>query len=176
VEIVTNVDNREKFIGQKRNELLRAARGDYTVFIDDDDMWFPGSVAEVLKGCDAKCDVMAINGTMNWFREKKAEQFIIAVGNEFVKDSNGVYLRFPNHITPMKRVIAMKSAFPNKSFFEDFEWAKALNDMDLYRDEYKIIPPVYNYRFDSAKNANHYAKHQGKLVDKDTIKREYPKH
>ena len=38
VELLANIDNGEKTIGCKRNELLNAAKGQYVVFIDDDDI------------------------------------------------------------------------------------------------------------------------------------------
>ena len=38
VEMLAVCDSGEKTIGAKRNELLEAAKGDYVVFVDDDDM------------------------------------------------------------------------------------------------------------------------------------------
>ena len=38
VEVVINRDNGEKSIGEKRNELLKEATGEYVCFVDDDDM------------------------------------------------------------------------------------------------------------------------------------------
>lgn len=38
IEVIVEKDNREKKIGAKRNKLLQKATGDYSVFIDDDDI------------------------------------------------------------------------------------------------------------------------------------------
>src|SRR3990172_9946081 len=64
VEVICNVDNKQKTTGQKRNELLQAARGKYISFIDDDDWVADYYVEEILKAAQSDCDVMAINGVM----------------------------------------------------------------------------------------------------------------
>lgn len=48
VEIRLNRDDGTKPLGVKRNELLRAARGRYIAFIDDDDQVDPGYMADIL--------------------------------------------------------------------------------------------------------------------------------
>ena len=131
--------------GAKRQKLIERAKGDYVVFIDDDD-WVPDYyVSEMLAGCSSGLDCMAINGIMTtdglhetkWYLGKDFK-------NEDRREGNKtVYYRHTNHITAVKREIALKAGFPNKSNAED----KYYSDRLQLKTEYKIERPMYHYRF-----------------------------
>ena len=62
VEILVEIDNGEKSIGTKRNLLLERAKGDYIVFIDDDDMISDTYVSRILECIDkSQPDVIGIH-------------------------------------------------------------------------------------------------------------------
>lgn len=131
--------------GKKRQLLLQMAKGDYVVFIDDDD-WVPDYyISEMLNACASGCDCVAINGIMTtdglhetkWYLGKDFK-------NEDRREGNKtVYYRHTNHITAVKREIALKAGFPNKSNAED----KYYSDRLQLKTEYKIERPMYHYRF-----------------------------
>lgn len=131
--------------GAKRQQLLSEAIGDYIVFIDADD-WVPDYyVSEMLKACMSGADCFAINGIMTtngdhetkWFISKNFQNKDVREGNKMV------YYRRTNHITGVKRSIALAAGFPDKSNAED----KYYSDRLVLRSEYKIEPPMYTYRF-----------------------------
>lgn len=149
VEILTNVTkasiNGGPSTGEKRQSLLTRAQGDYIVFIDSDDMVPSYYVEEMLKGCDSGADCFAINGTMTtdgrdeirWFISKDYQNVDAYIGG--VK----VYHRRTNHITGVKRPVALRAGFPNKSNAED----KSYSDRLVLTSEFKIERPMYHYRY-----------------------------
>lgn len=145
VEILINSDSREKTTGQKRNELLQQAKGDYVWFIDDDDELYPGAINAVLEAAKKKPDCMAINGTMTT-NGRNEERWFIAINNTYEK-RNGIYYRYPNHITPIKRELAIKIKYPDKTLGEDFDYATALKKAKLLKKEEVIRLPVYHYQY-----------------------------
>ena len=61
-EVLVSIDNRQKKISDKRNELLDRAKGEYVVFIDDDDLVSSYYIAELLKAIEAKPDCVGFDG------------------------------------------------------------------------------------------------------------------
>ena len=150
VEILTDIDRGEKIIGQKRNDLLNRAKGDYIVFIDDDDWVYPCYVKEILKALKTNPDSLAICGHMTTDGANQ-EQWFISIEHEWVR-TNGIYYRFPNHITPVKREHALKVKFPTINCHEDYQYGLGLRGH--LKTEVKIEEPVYHYRY-STKNKSY---------------------
>lgn len=148
VEVLTNIDNGEQHTGAKRQELLERAIGDYIVYVDDDDSVYPCYISEMLKACDSGADCFAINGIMTtngqdliqWFISKDYEDVTVKDGRR------KYYQRFTNHITAVKRSIALQAGFPlDKSNAEDKAYSMGLRGK--LHTEYKIEPPLYHYDF-----------------------------
>lgn len=140
--------------GTKRNRLIEQAKGKYIVFIDADDEVPDYYIEEILKGAESDCDCMAINGVITtngqdeykWYISKD-NPYIDSVDN----DGNKIYLRYPNHITPIKREIAIQVKFPDKFIQEDYEWATEIHKRELIQTEYTIDKPMYHYKFSTIK-------------------------
>lgn len=150
VEIISDTaDVGVKTTGQKRNDLLNSARGEYVWFIDDDDWISDTAISDILEGIKSNPDSFAINGTYTE-NGQNLKQWFIAKDLEYCADwSTGkeVYLRPPNHITPMKKSIALQIGFPNKSNAEDYDFCMRLKESCLIKTEYKIDKPIYEYRY-----------------------------
>lgn len=131
--------------GSKRQGLLLQATGDYVVFIDADDWVYDYYIDEMLTACASGADCFAINGIWTqdgqhetqWFLSKDLQNVDVKVGNKTV------FHRHTNHITGVKREIALRAGFPDKSNAED----KFYSDRLILTSEYKIEPPLYHYRF-----------------------------
>ena len=138
-----------KTTGQKRNDLINSAQGEYVWFIDDDDMILPNAISLVLAALENKPDALAINGFMTTNGEEKRNWYI-SKDNPYTTDySTGeeVYLRSTNHITPIKREIAKIIKFEDKSNFEDYAFCMELKKFNLIKTEVEIKEPIYHYRF-----------------------------
>lgn len=145
VQIIVNEDNKQKTTGKKRQELLLQAKGDYVVFIDDDDWVHDWYIEEMLKACDSGADCFAINGTMTTDGQHET---VWKISKDYqnenrIEGNKTVYYRHTNHITGVKRHIALNAGFPDKSNAED----KYYSDRLILRTEYKIEKPMYIYRF-----------------------------
>lgn len=131
-------------IGTKRNKLLRQAKGDYIVFIDDDDEVSKNYIQLILEACKLNPDCIGISGiiTTNGANER---QWHISKDYERWYELDRVYYRTPNHISPVKRELALKAGFPEIQFGEDAEYSRRL--LPLLKTEVKIPGNLYHYKY-----------------------------
>lgn len=151
VEICVSIDDKERTTGSKRNELMSLAKGEYLIGHDDDDdppSWY---IEELLIACKSGADCFAISGVITtdgkdekrWFISKDLDYKAIVDS-----DGRGAYHRYTNHITAVRRDIALQIKFPDQVFGEDYQWATDLKNSGLLKTEYKIDRfPMYHYKF-----------------------------
>lgn len=135
--------------GEKRNNLLTKARGEYAAFIDDDDLVSPDYLERIcpLLYCDV--DVVGMEGVMTtngvnprrFIHSRKYDHwFSEGVGNATV------YYRCPNHLNPVKAALARKVGFPKLNNKEDQDYSSRL--YPLLKTEMMLgAPPIYVYRY-----------------------------
>ena len=151
VEVLINCDGGELPTGTKRNILLGQAAGKYSVFVDDDDKLPDYYIEEILKAAESDADCFSISGIMTTHGLNE-QYWNISKDFEYrtLKDFQGKesFERFPNHITPMKRAIAVQFKFPDIYIFEDYQWACAIRQSGLIKTEFRIDKhPMYHYDF-----------------------------
>ena len=150
VEIVTDCDRGERSTGAKRNDLVMRAQGKYVVHIDDDDEVAPDYISEILTAAVADMDCITFDGWMTTNGQRPID-FDIALNNPYIEstrpDGTKYYLRWPNHISVIRREIAIQVPFPDKYQYEDFEWSKELHDRGLLKTSIKINKKLYHYVF-----------------------------
>lgn len=145
--------NQDKTTGWKRNWLLRECNAEYCWFVDDDDMIMKDALKEILESLKDNPDALAINGIMTTDGVNERKWFI-SKDNPYIADySTGeeIYLRYTNHITPMRTSIAAQIGFKDVSNFEDKDFADRLKESGLIKKEVKVDIPVYHYKY-STKN------------------------
>jgi hypothetical protein len=127
VEIHLDLDGGEKSVGEKRDQLLRRARGCYIAFIDDDDMVVPDYIADILRAIthnpDADCIVFAgrleVDGVY-------AGPFDYSISHKKYYQRGNQYFRTPNHLCPVKRELALQTGFKPMKCGEDTDYAQRL--------------------------------------------------
>lgn len=142
VEMLANIDNGEKTIGAKRNELLEAAQGEYVIFVDDDDMVSPFFVSQILTAIKHNPDCCGIEGIITQ-KNIGPKKFIHSIQYQDWFEKDEVYYRCPNHLNPIKRQIALEAKFPNQSWQEDKEFSARLKGK--LKTEVYIKEPLYFY-------------------------------
>lgn len=143
VEILIEKDNGKKSIGNKRQTLLEDAKGEYVVFIDDDDDIADSYIENILSAVQLKPDCIGFRGR-------------IKVGQDMLLFTNSLSIRkkmFINrehfshicHINPVRKDIASKFKFVDRFFGEDKMWLDPLLSSGLLKKEVFIDEEMYFY-------------------------------
>jgi glycosyltransferase involved in cell wall biosynthesis len=139
--------------GEKRQRLIEQAKGEYVCFIDDDDMIEPSYIQDILVAISHRPDVVGFKGWM-FTNGKNKTEWIISNSlpyEDALISGRKVYLRYPNHLSPVKREIALKIGYPPITQREDYEYAKKLKQSGLIKTETFIDKNLYVYHFNSRK-------------------------
>jgi len=147
IELLIN-HNETDNVGKKRNVLLQEAKGKYVVFVDSDDEISYNYVSLIIEACKSDADCIGINGTITTNGTDERKWFISKeYGSWHFRDN--IYYRTPNHISPVKRELALLAGFPEISHGEDFAYSMAL--LPFLKTETIIEQPIYHYRYDNRK-------------------------
>ena len=162
VEIIVNVDDRQKSVGQKRNEILEQAKGKFVCFIDDDDNIDEDYINIIMKIIreNPELDCIGFSG-MYYINGNPA--MIFKHANEYgghYKDDEGIQYRPINHLNPTRTEIARKIRFPEKNFGEDSDYCDRLLESGLLKNEIIIHDKImYHYLWDSQETATQQGMH-----------------
>jgi glycosyltransferase involved in cell wall biosynthesis len=129
-------------IGAKRNRMLQSAKGEYVVFVDDDDLVTPDYVSKIFSGMGADC--IGISGIMT-VDGRDMKQWHISKQYGSWREENGVYLRTPNHISPVRREIALRVGFPEIEHGEDYAYSMGI--LPLLKTENIVKGNIYHYKY-----------------------------
>jgi hypothetical protein len=141
IEVSISFDNREKRIGTKRQELLQAAKGKYSSFVDDDDMitdaYFEDAVSTI-KGGFHCC---RLRGQMNQYT------FTHSIDNRLDMPMciGDVFIRPPNHLNIILTGVGSLISFKNVSRGEDLDWTIRLAQTGWLQTEYQSDPSRIHY-------------------------------
>lgn len=149
IEVLVDLDSKERTTGKKRQALLEKSKGKYIVYVDDDDKPSDYYIEEMLKAADSDMDCAAINGHMttngadpiDWRISKDYDTATV------FEAGKKVYLRHTNHITIVRREIALEAGFNDVSNAEDGYYSGRLKGK--LNTEYRIEKPMYHYRYSS---------------------------
>lgn len=142
VELILNVDTGKKTIGEKRNELIQKAKGEYSCFIDDDDMVSDDYIHRILTAIKKhNPDCCGIEGYI--YETKKPKLFIHSIKyNEWTYSIN-TYYRYPNHLNPIKTELIKNVGFENISHGEDKIFSDKIKN--ILKTEVYIKGVIYHY-------------------------------
>lgn len=146
VEIVSLLDGGERSTGAKRNVLVERARGDFVVSVDDDDDVSRSYVRLIVDALKARPGIhcIGIKG-LRFFRGEQPRVFIYSTQFKEYRTENGVYLRPPHHLNPIRREIALRYKFEDISYSEDADLAMRMcRDRVLQRESF-IDEIIYYY-------------------------------
>lgn len=148
VEIITALDNKQITVGAKRQKLLNIAKGEYVCFIDDDDTILDGYIPLILKACESKPDCIGFDGYITTNRANK-QLFEISKDFKTWYTKDNIHYRTPNHLSPVKRNIAILAGFQDKQKGEDAAYSNKI--LPMLNTEVKINEQLYYYNFDTTK-------------------------
>ncbi len=138
VEILTALDNKQYSTGYKRNVLLIHAAGDYVVFLNDDTRPADYYIEELMKAAENNTDCIGLSGY-----DSKGIKFFISKDYQNITvqaDGEQQYLKTTNHMSPVKKSIALKAYFPNSSNGETEEYTRRI--LPYLKTEFIIEKPL----------------------------------
>lgn len=148
IEVLAFSDNKKRTIGEKRDALVKMAKGKYIMFVDDDDELL--SVNEIYEAaCKHDVDVITFKQEC---RNTDGSTFIVdfGLGNkiEHNVDENGNYTdckRPPFHVCAWNSIYAAYD-FPAVNYAEDWGWVKQFVHVAI--NEFHIDKVLCKYNFD----------------------------
>lgn len=147
VEIL--VESGDAPTGVKRNRLLERSVGNFVAFVDDDDWVCHDYVKRIIEAVETNpdADCVELTGVITSNGERP-EVFHHSVEHDKWETVDGRHLRYPNHLNPVRRELALQAGFPPVSYVEDRAYSDKLRP--LVKTEAKIGPePLYFYWFRS---------------------------
>ncbi len=141
VEILVSIDNGKLTTGEKRNQLLESAAGDYISFVDDDDLVSEDYISKILAAIKSLADCCGFRGEMSNRKGKFVFIHSLQFRSWFTKDE--VYYRCPNHLSPVKRELALATGFLDTMVGEDKDFSYRL--LPLLKTEEFISGILYYY-------------------------------
>lgn len=142
VEHLVLIDNKRRTVGEKRDALLRSARGNYVAFMDDDDEPFLEYIARLVEAAKQKPDVITFRQHATYNGLESEVHF--RLGQENGKfNPGGITLRNAWHVCAWRRTLAIMSSFPASNYGEDWAFAAPLCAMPNLSEVH--IPHVLHY-------------------------------
>lgn len=143
VELIFISDNKEISIGSKRQMLLDLAKGDYVVFIDDDDWVSDTYVTDILSAIATNPDCVGFDILCTTDGQDK-QLARASMQYKWADNVDGFrYVRKTYHKTPVKREIALAAGFEDLRFGEDYNYSMRLK----VKTEVLIPKVLYFYRY-----------------------------
>ena len=148
VELLTNVDNREKSVGEKRNELIDKAQGKYCCFIDDDDDVDEDYFVEIEKALKAFPDTDCCSLIGKYYKNGEyVKPFHHSMRYKHYSEDVNSFYRPPNHLNPILTGFVKRIRFPIKNHGEDTDFSLNLSKSNIIQKEVTISKPLYFYYF-----------------------------
>ena len=150
IEVLFDIDNRQKSVGQKRNDLVARAKGKYCCFIDDDDQITPLYFTEIQRALQTKPDCVSMLG-MFYENGQVVKPFLHTLDCKVYHEDQEAFYRPPNHLNPILTGFVKRVGFPAKNFGEDTDFAMRLCNSNLLQSEGQVEEPIYHYFYVSNK-------------------------
>ena len=144
IEILTDVDDRQKTIGQKRNDLVARAKGKYCCFIDDDDQVSKYYFREIEQALKDKPDCVTLLG-MFYENGRLIKPFVHSIDTDKYMEDEEAFYRPPNHLNPILTGLVKRVGFPTKNWGEDTDFAMRM--VGLLTTQGLVQSIIYHYYY-----------------------------
>ena len=152
VQILWLGDNKSISVGEKRNNLLGLAKGQWVCFVDDDDEILDGYVNNILRTIEGSSHKKVIT-----FFGKQTDNGIptqsFRYGKQYGRnhkqliDGETWKVMLPDHLCIWKTETARLEEFPKKQLGEDHAWAQKMVRHYDESDQVEIPDYLYHYHF-----------------------------
>jgi hypothetical protein len=142
IEIIIDTDNMVKSVGQKRNDLIKKARGQFICFIDDDDFIAENYLSIILYHLNSSIDILliAIDHVQNGVKQTK---ILPSLYIDNLITHKAIFKTNHFHLCPHKKSIAEAVLFDGVNFAEDMIYSQKM--VKHINNCYTISEPLYIY-------------------------------
>lgn len=147
VEVLVHWNNFEHPIAEIRQALVDEAKGEYTCFIDDDDLVPDYYCDRIMAATETRPDYVGWRMQLWYDGVKMKPTYHSIVYGSWWDDADGYY-RNISHLNPIRRELALQVPFTGHDGPEDYCWSEAV--APLVHTEKYIEDPMYFYYFDSS--------------------------
>lgn len=144
------IDDREGVtVGEKRQTLLKKSQAHYVAYVDDDDEVAHDYVQRIVDAVAfSNADCASLEGIITT-DGRNPQRFSHSISNGPVwRTEKGVHLRGPNHLSVVKRNLALQAGFESKNIGEDHGYASRLFPL-LKKEVSTGNKPLYFYFWNS---------------------------
>lgn len=143
VQVLFSFDD-NKTIGEKRNDLVKEAKGTIMAFVDSDDVICDGYLQHGLDCYDSGMDAATLTGLyfINGIYDRPfyhSDKY-----HKWYQDDKAYY-RTVNHLNFIKTAIAKQIPYEHKSFGEDGVYSEQLKASGLIKTQFQIEQCLYLY-------------------------------
>lgn len=154
VEILVDLDDGTRTSGEKRNALVKKARGKYLAFVDDDDRVSPDYVRSIFAAAQANPDVVTFDIEKTTPDSTSRQSFGLKNADNHRSDDN-LTLMTANHLCAWRAHIARQVAYcPMLGYGDDQLWYQPLVQAFPDLAEQHIHKVLYFYRWSPASTVN----------------------
>ena len=146
VDVIYDIDNKEKSIGKKRQDLLEKSTAKYINYFDDDDWPYQNYVEDIYNALQYEPDAVGvlINMTTNGSNPQVCCHSLRYFIWQDKKDGYD-YVRNITHFNPILRELAIQVGFEDCRFGEDKIYSDQVTK--LCNTEVFLENPVFHYRY-----------------------------
>jgi glycosyltransferase involved in cell wall biosynthesis len=145
VEVIWFVDNWSRTLGDKRQRMLEACKGEYVVFCDDDDELTCNFLDEIFLPLSRSPDVVTFWEDCTWNETKGIIKYGLNHPYELMK-IGGDTLRPAIHINVWKRELALKVKFKDVNWGEDKAWGEEICPLAKREIHIPKVLRIYNHQ------------------------------
>lgn len=145
------VDGGTEIIGIKRDRMVAESRAEYVVFVDDDDLVAENYVEAIVAALRSRPDCVSIKMFVKHDGHPMGPDPIYEHSIKYRDHRSwGGNFRTPHHLCPIRRELALKATFGNKSYAEDYNFAMGILPY-LQTESEASEHPLYVYDYQSRK-------------------------
>ncbi len=148
IEVIVLYDNKKRTVGEKRNDLLNLARGQFLTFIDDDDRISDDYINKIISTINnnplADCIVFDSICTVDGISQ--VCKYGIEYSYNYASPPN-IWTGRPAHTMVFKSAIAKSIMFPSINFGEDMDWVSRI--CNQIKNQVRIDSVLYYYDFNN---------------------------
>ena len=151
VTVISDIRGKEIKIGKKRQEMLESCKADFIAFVDDDDMVSHDYIERIYEAIQQEPDVVGFNGIITVDR-MNPETWSINTKYDWAENQDGFrYVRFPNHLSPIKLEHALEAGFTDMGHGEDYDYSMRLKSLGKLQKQIFVDAELYQYHYRSQK-------------------------